>query len=238
MELIRLDKLLSQTLLLSRSDAKKKLRDSQVLLNGKVCKSADEKVNPAEDEIVVSGVRVVYQKYIYIMLHKPAGVVSASKDPNEKTVVDLVPAEIRRKGLFPAGRLDKDTTGFVLITDDGDFAHRILAPGKHVPKTYHVTLTRPVSAAEIAELADGPVLDDEKLLPVRVTLLDDANNVYRVILMEGRYHQIKRMFAKQGNPVVALHRTQMGKLPLDDSLQPGECKVLSAYDLALITSKE
>ena len=237
MELIRIDKLLSQTLLLSRSDAKKKLRDSQVLVNGKVCKSADTKVNPSADVVIVSGQQVVYQKYVYIMLHKPAGVVSASKDPNEKTVVDLVPADIRRKGLFPAGRLDKDTTGFVLITDDGDFAHRILAPGKHVPKTYHVTLTRAVTDSEIAELADGPVLDDEKLLPVTVQSINEKENIYCVVLMEGRYHQIKRMFAKQGNPVVALHRTQMGKLPLDPSLQPGECKVLTADELSLITAK-
>ncbi len=237
MELIRIDKLLSQTLLLSRSDAKKKLRDSQVLVNGKVCKSADTKVNPSADVVIVSGQQVVYQKYVYIMLHKPAGVVSASKDPNEKTVVDLVPADIRRKGLFPAGRLDKDTTGFVLITDDGDFAHRILAPGKHVPKTYHVTLTRAVTDSEIAELADGPVLDDEKLLPVTVQSINEKENIYCVVLMEGRYHQIKRMFAKQGNPVLALHRTQMGKLPLDPSLQPGECKVLTADELSLITAK-
>ena len=237
MEMIRLDKLLSQALLLSRSDAKKKLRDSQVLLNGKVCKNADVKVNPAADVITVSGQTVVYQKYIYIMLNKPAGVVSASKDPNEKTVVDLVPSDIRRKGLFPAGRLDKDTTGFVLITDDGDFAHRILAPGKHVPKTYLVTLTRGVTAGEIAELADGPVLDDEKLLPVTVQVFDEPKNIYSAVLMEGRYHQIKRMFAKQGNPVVALHRTQMGRLPLDPALQPGECKVLTPEELSLITAK-
>ena len=237
MELIRLDKLLSQALLLSRSDAKKKLRDSQVSINGKVCKNADVKVNPSVDVISVSGQTIVYQKHVYIMLHKPAGVVSASKDPNEKTVVDLVPAEIRRKGLFPAGRLDKDTTGFVLITDDGDFAHRILAPGKHVPKTYRVTLTRAASETEIAELADGPVLDGEKLLPVAVQVICEEDFIYSVVLMEGRYHQIKRMFAKQGNPVVALHRTQMGNLPLDPALQPGACKVLSAEELAQITAK-
>ncbi|MBE6811570.1 MAG: rRNA pseudouridine synthase [Ruminococcaceae bacterium] len=235
MELIRLDKLLSQALLLSRSDAKKKLRDSQVAINGKVCKNADMKVDPSVDIVTVGGQPIVYQKYVYIMLHKPAGVVSASKDPNEKTVVDLVPSEIRRKGLFPAGRLDKDTTGFVLITDDGDFAHRILAPGKHVPKTYRVTLTRTVSEAEVAELADGPVLDDEKLLPVAVQAVCEEKYIYSVVLMEGRYHQIKRMFAKQGNPVVALHRTQMGQLPLDPSLLPGECKVLSAGELERIT---
>ncbi len=238
MELIRLDKLLSQALLLSRSDAKKKLRDSQVSINGKICKNADMKVNPSADVITVTGQTIVYQKYIYIMLHKPAGVVSASKDPNEKTVVDLVPAQLRRKGLFPAGRLDKDTTGFVLITDDGDFAHRILAPGKHVPKTYLVTLTRAVSETEIAELADGPVLDDEQLLPVVVQAINKESYIYSVVLMEGRYHQIKRMFAKQGNPVVALHRTQMGQLPLDPALQPGECKILSADEIARITAQQ
>lgn len=237
MELIRLDKLLSQALLLSRADAKKILRASEVFVNGIVCKNGDVKINPSEDSVFVNGKKVLYEKFIYIMMHKPAGVVSASKDPKEKTVVDLVPADIRRKGLFPAGRLDKDTTGFVLLTDDGDFAHRILAPGKHVPKTYLVTLTRTVTDTEIEELADGPQLDDEKLLPVVVKETDAANFIYEVILMEGRYHQIKRMFAKQGNPVCALHRTQMGNLPLDADLQPGECRVLTKADLDLITQK-
>ncbi len=237
MERIRIDKLLSLSLLLSRADAKKRIRSGSVFVNGKVCRTGDMKVDPSVDEVFADGKRVEYQKYVYIMLNKPSGVVSASKDPKEKTVVDLIPADIRRKGLFPAGRLDKDTTGFVLLTDDGDFAHRILAPGKHIPKTYVVTLERNVTDSEIKELADGPVLDDEKLLSVAVDLLDENNHIYSVVLMEGRYHQIKRMFAKQGNLVCALHRIKMGNLLLDEALKPGECRMLSADEVHMIAMK-
>ncbi len=234
MELLRIDKMLSQTMLLSRSDAKKLLRSGSVAINGNVCKNADMKVDPSNDTVTVNGKKLVYEKYIYIMMHKPDGIVSASRDAKEKTVVDLVPSEIRRKGLFPAGRLDRDTTGFVLLTDDGDFAHRILAPGKHVPKTYHVTLSRSVTEEEAAELARGPILDDEQLLPVKTELLQDDIHLYSVVLMEGRYHQIKRMFAKQGNSVLALHRTKMGSLDLDATLQPGECRILSPEEVNMI----
>lgn len=238
MELLRLDKLLSQALQISRTDVKKKLKSAVVTVNGAVCKNADTKVDADQDIVCVAGKRIEYKKYIYIMLHKPSGIVSASRDAKEKTVVDLVPAEIRRKGLFPAGRLDKDTTGFVLLTDDGDFAHRILAPGKHVPKTYLVTLSRAVTEAEMIELANGPILDDEKLLPVKTELVNAEEFIYKVVLLEGRYHQIKRMFAKQGNPVCALHRTKMGNLTLDESLAPGMCRILTDKEIAMIAMKE
>ena len=237
MERIRIDKMLSQAMMLSRADAKKILREGSVSVNGNICKNGDMKVDPNTDVVCVNGKQLIYDKYIYIMLHKPSGIVSASRDSKEKTVVDLVPAEIRRKGLFPAGRLDRDTTGFVLLTDDGDFAHRILAPGKHVPKTYHVTLTRRVSVNETDELAKGPILDDEQLLPVQTQLLDDEIHLYSVVLMEGRYHQIKRMFAKQGNPVLALHRVKMGNLDLDPALQPGECRLLTPQEVKMIEQR-
>ena len=238
MEHIRIDKLLSQALLLSRADAKKIIRSGTVFVNGTVCKSGDTKVDPYADNVEADGKKICYEKFVYIMLNKPSGVVSASKDPDDQTVVDLVQAHMRRKGLFSAGRLNKDTTGFVLITDDGDFAHRILAPGKHVPKTYIVTLERNVSDNEIKELADGPVLDGEKLLSVAVEVVDVCKNIYSVVLLEGRYHQIKRMFANQGNQVCALHRIKMGNLLLDHNLQPGECRLLSAEEVNKIAMKE
>ena len=234
MENIRIDKFLSQVMNISRIDAKKLMRSGVVLLNGAVCKDAATKVNCLNDTVVVNGKHLAYNKYIYIMMNKPDGVVSASNDPKEKTVVDLVPDHLKRRGLFPAGRLDKDSTGFVLLTDDGDFAHRILAPGKHVPKTYEVTLQRAVFDDEIAELASGPVLDNEKLQPVEVTLIDDDIHLYSVILREGRYHQIKRMFAKQGNLVLSLHRVQIGGLALDDTLLPGLCRELSDTEVDMI----
>ena len=234
MELVRLDKFLSLTRQLSRADAKRVLRSGAVAVNGVVCKNADTKVNTQTDTVLLNGKQIIYEKFVYIMMNKPAGIVSASRDPRERTVVDLVPEDMRRKGLFPAGRLDKDTTGFVLLTDDGDFAHRILAPGKHVPKTYLVTLERNVTDAEVKALAEGPVLDEEKLLPVSVSIVDAQKNMYHVVLMEGRYHQIKRMFAAQGNPVHALHRFKMGGLLLDETLSPGACRLLTADEVAQI----
>lgn len=238
MSVVRADKYLSVVKNVTRSEAKKLLRAGCIAVNGKVCKNGDAKIDTQKDEVFFNGVRLIWKEHIYIMMNKPAGVVSASKDPHEKTVTDLVPEELQRTGLFPAGRLDKDTTGFVLITDDGVFAHNILAPGKHVPKTYIVGLTRPVTQQEIRELADGPVLDDEKLLPVLVECESKDEMKYRVILQEGRYHQIKRMFAKQQNPVLSLHRIRMGKLFLDAQLQPGECRELTDEEVELIASRD
>lgn len=238
MSLVRLDKFLSNTKNITRSEAKKKLRSGCVAVNGVVCKNADAKIDTEKDRIFCDGSALLWKEHIYIMMNKPDGVVSASNDPRDRTVVDLVPEELNRPGLFPAGRLDKDTTGFVLLTDDGVFAHNILAPGKHVPKTYLVGLTRLVSEEEKNYLSDGPVLDDEKLLPVSLSCVSEQEKLYNVILQEGRYHQIKRMFAKQGNPVVCLHRTKMGDLFLDDALSPGECRELTPEELASICKKD
>ena len=235
MAAIRLDKYLTVACGLSRTEAKEYIRSSRVSIRGVLCRTADRKIEPATDPVAVDGIPVQYREHVYIMLHKPAGIVSASKDTREKTVVDLVPPELFRKGLFPAGRLDRDTTGFVLLTDDGDFAHRILAPGKHVPKTYLVTLTRGISPAENELLLAGPALDGEQLQTVRATCMDDEKHIYSVILLEGRYHQIKRMFAAQGNAVLALHRIKMGALALDETLQPGACRLLNDEELKRIT---
>lgn len=172
------------------------------------------------------------------MLNKPTGVVSASNSDREKTVIDLVPDVLRRDGLFPAGRLDKDTTGFVLITDDGAFAHRILSPKNHIEKTYIATLENPLGDADIAVLETGLQLHDgTRFLPAGIAVLSSDAKAVQVKICEGKYHQIKRMFAAVGNRVTALRRTHMGALELDSALAAGECRELIQAELDLILRK-
>ena len=229
----RLDKILSSFYSLSRADTKKIMKKQCVRVNGKVVKSLDERVDPDKDEITVDGKKIVFKKYIYIMVNKPEGVISASNDTKDRTVVDLVPDELYRDGLFPAGRLDKDTTGFVLLTDDGDFAHRILSPKNHIEKTYHALLERPLTEKDIEHFLSGVELKDGTLcLEAKVRMLE--GNTAEVIIHEGKYHQVKRMFAALGNKVLALRRVKMGNLELDPSLGDGECRELTQEELKLI----
>ena len=234
MEKLRLDKFLSSQLNISRADAKKLISGGRVALDPPRKVTADLQVDPASDLVFADGRAVEYRKYLYLMLNKPAGVVSATEDAGV-TVIDLVPESLRRAGLFPAGRLDKDTTGFVLITDDGAFAHRILSPAHHVEKAYFVTLTRAVTQAEQRLIASGMPLDGERLKPARLTPAPAADAPYRyeIVLTQGIYHQIKRMFASVGNPVIALHRFRMGGVTLDPTLAPGECRLMSADEVKL-----
>lgn len=232
----RLDKLLAAQGLGSRKEIKELVRRGCVAVEGRVVKSADLKIDP-EAAVTVEGKPVALKKHLYLMLNKPTGVVSASKGDGCPTVVDLVPPELRRRGLFPAGRLDKDTTGFVLITDDGAFAHDILSPRRHIPKTYVATLDGPLSNEVVRAFAGGiPLKNEDRCLPARLTILDD--HTARVVLHEGMYHQIKRMFAACGLYVEALHRTAMGALPLDPALAPGQCRELSAAELALVQNRD
>lgn len=220
----------------SRKEAKQLIKDGRVTINGKRITDPGQKVDPQTDEVLLNGEPFSLKKYIYIMLNKPQGVVSASRSPNEKNVVDLVPQDLKRNGLFPAGRLDKDTTGFVLITDDGAFAHNILSPKHHVEKTYLVTVESPLTEEGKSRLEDGlEMRDGTKFLPALVK--EDAENpcLFEVKICEGKYHQIKRMFAAVGSPVVALKRTHIGKLPLDDALRPGEAREITREEIKQIT---
>ena len=239
MSMIRLDKFLSSQLTVSRTDAKKILRQKRVSVNGTVEVKPEKQIEPEADDIFLDGRKIVYRQYFYIMQNKPSGVVSASTDGGV-TVIDILPPELKRPGLFPAGRLDKDTTGFVLITDDGAFAHSLLSPAHHVEKTYVVTLEREVSADEMAEIRMGMRIGDEKFLPARLHRLENTDGLpqYEIVLTEGRYHQIKRMFGSRGNAVCALRRTQIGGLPLDPMLQPGESRLLTEEEICLLTIRQ
>ncbi len=230
----RIDKILSSQEICTRKQAKELCKAGQVLVNGVPVIKSDQKVDPDLSEITVSGKPVLFRKYLYLMMNKPQGVVSASRDQNTPTVVDLVPENLRRQGLFPAGRLDKDTTGFVLLTDDGEFAHQILSPKNHVPKTYLATVSGKVDDRVIQSFQSGIILADGsrcKSAELRVLNRQDEWTVTEVVLREGMYHQIKRMFAACGCHVEKLHRVKIGGLILDESLAPGQCREILYKEL-------
>lgn len=229
--LMRLDKFLSEQAGVSRSDAKTMLKKSEVTLNGAVVKAPDTKLDPDKDIVAVRGKPLTYRKFMYIMLNKPDGVICATRDGLSSTVLELLPKEFRRKGLFPAGRLDKDTEGFVFITDDGALAHKMLSPKNHVEKEYVVTLEGPAKESYIELFASGMTIDgDEKCLPAKLTLTDEPN-VVKLILHEGKYHQVKRMMIAAGNRVTHLRRTRIGGIMLDERLKSGESREIAAEEI-------
>ena len=232
---MRLDKYLAETAQCTRSEAKTLLQKGKVTVNGTLCKKGDTKLRET-DVVAVEGRPLAYQKFVYIMLNKPEGVVSASTDKRDTTVVDLLGDAYPRRELFPAGRLDKTSTGFVLLTDDGGFAHDILAPKRHVSKTYTVTLDTPLTAEMKAGFAAGVTLaDGTALSPAEVEALTPDGLTVRVLLKQGVYHQIKRMFGVYGAGVNALHRDAIGGLALDSALAPGQWRELSDAEVAEIT---
>ena len=233
---MRLDKYLAETAQCTRSEAKTLLQKGKVTVNGTLCKKGDTQLRET-DVVAVEGRPLAYQKFVYIMLNKPEGVVSASTDKRDTTVVDLLGDAYPRRELFPAGRLDKTSTGFVLLTDDGGFAHDILAPKRHVSKTYTVTLDTPLTAEMKAGFAAGVTLaDGTALSPAEVEALTPDGLTVRVLLKQGVYHQIKRMFGVYGAGVNALHRDAIGGLALDTALAPGQWRELSAEEVSKITS--
>ncbi|MBQ1215170.1 MAG: pseudouridine synthase, partial [Firmicutes bacterium] len=190
------------------------------------------KVDPAIDRISVDGQEISVQKFVYLMLNKPKGYISATEDRSQQTVLDLVPEEYLHRNLFPAGRLDKDTTGLMLITDDGDFAHNILAPKKHVSKTYNVTIDIPMTEEMVTGFRDGVKLNDGECKAAGLTITGEHTGI--VVLTEGRYHQIKRMFGCYGAKVTELERIAMGNLQLPADLEPGQTREFTEEELKLI----
>lgn len=249
---MRLDKFLSEMKPGSRSQLKELIRSGQVSVNGSIVKSPEQKVDETKDLIRVQGEELTYRKYVYYMLNKPTGVVSATRDNVSRTVLDLLKSTDRRLDLFPVGRLDKDTEGLLLLTNDGELAHRLLSPKKHVDKTYHVTAAQPLSAEDIRRLEEGVDIGEER--PTRPATVqpfppeDEAkgadfpeNAVGNEILLtihEGKFHQVKRMLAAVGNSVTALKRVSFAGLLLDPSLQPGEYRELTMQEVALLHEKK
>lgn len=218
--MIRLDRFLCEAGAGTRSDVKKLIKGGRVTVNGAVVKNADEKVGESAG-ICLDGKALSLTGLVYYLLHKPAGVVTATRDAHEKTVLDLM-KEAPGKDLFPVGRLDKDTEGLLLITNDGDLAHRLLSPKKHVDKTYLVRTRRPVTAQMCRQLAEGVDIGDEKpTLPAKVKPVPGSLEELLLTIQEGRFHQVKRMLMAVENEVVYLKRLSMGPLWLEDSLKKG-----------------
>lgn len=230
----RLDKLIAASGKASRSEAKIWIRSGRVTVNGVPALSPEQKCDAAADVVAVDGTPLDCALCRYIMMHKPAGVLSATEDAEQRTVLDLLPEELRRQGLFPVGRLDKDVTGLLILTNDGALAHALTAPKKHVPKTYRATVDGVLDETDAAAFAGGLVLaDGTRCRPAELELI--GPDTARVTVYEGKYHQVKRMFAARGKPVTALHRERMGGLELDTSLPPGGWRELKREDLVKMT---
>ncbi|MCL2391735.1 MAG: rRNA pseudouridine synthase [Oscillospiraceae bacterium] len=232
---LRIDKILVDTGLFSRKEAVSAIRSGKVSAGGLIVKSNSEKFDPEVVQIVVDGKPLQWCKFFYIMMNKPSGFVSATEDLHEKTVIELLDERLKKVGLYPAGRLDKDAQGFLLLTNDGAFAHMIISPGKGVSKRYFVEIDGDISADDIAAFADGLVLGDgTKCLSA---VLEKTQGGAFVSLFEGKYHQVKRMMAAIGKPVKFLKRVAIGGLELDENLSPGAYRAIDITEINKIFQK-
>lgn len=235
---MRLDKYLADMNLGSRSQVKDLIKAGKVMVNGKVANNGKDKVNE-NDNVIVNGQKINYQKYHYFLLNKPQDVISATEDLKQKTVLDLLKPEDRYKDLAPVGRLDKDTTGLLLITNDGQLNHDLLSPKKHVDKVYMARIEGIVTSATIEKFLSGLVLSDGtklKSAKLEVLFADGIHNqsIIKITISEGKYHQIKRMFLNVGMKVLELDRIQMGKLKLDQDLKQGQYRELGLDEVKKI----
>ncbi|MCM1044920.1 MAG: rRNA pseudouridine synthase [Candidatus Gastranaerophilales bacterium] len=229
---MRLDKFLCELNKGSRSQVKELIRLGNVTVNGQVVRNAACQIKEEEDVMTLYGETLVFQKFVYYMLNKPSGVISATKDPISRTVLDLLGPDLR-KGMFPVGRLDKDTEGLLLITNDGELSHRLLSPKRHVDKVYLAEIAAPLTEEDIRALEQGVDIGEETpTLPAKVEVLEER--LIKLILHEGQYHQVKRMLTAVGNEVRTLKRVRFGKLSLDLSLAPGAHRILTDEEVELL----
>ncbi len=242
---MRLDKLLAELTGMTRSQAREAIQDGRVCVNGEVKRVTAEQVKEEKDVLTVDGRALVFRKYVYYMLNKPAGTVSATQDRFDETVIGLLAPEDRKKrNLFPVGRLDKDTEGLLLITDDGVLSHQLISPKKHADKLYFAKLAREITDEEIALFASGMKVDEELTAMPAVlrrlgkeeadVFLPEGGAAAAVTLHEGKFHQVKRMFAATGNEVLYLKRIAMGGVRLDDALAPGEYRELTSEEVSCL----
>jgi len=235
MPMMRIDKLVSQSGFGSRKEVKAILRSREVSVDGEVVTDPQTRVNPDQSVIYVGSEQIKYERYVYIMMNKPAGVISASYDEHDDTVCDILDENDRWFDLFPVGRLDKDTTGLLILSNDGGFAHRALSPKKHIEKVYHAEIDSPVAGKDVAAFAAGITLDDGyRCMPAVLAPLTDC--LAEVIIREGKFHQVKRMFEAIGKNVVSLRRVRFADIVLDESLAPGEYRRLNDNEMAVIAN--
>lgn len=228
---MRLDKFLADAGKGTRAEVKGLIRRGLVLVNGEQARKPEQKIEPERDEILCEGERLSYQKNHYYMLHKPAGVVSATEDGYCKTVLDILEAPVK-KNLFPVGRLDKDTEGLLLLTDDGALAHQLLSPKKQIGKVYYAKVKGQVGKEDIKAFQEGLSLGDFVTLPAELTILKaDEISEIELLIYEGKFHQVKRMFEAVGKEVIYLKRLSMGSLCLDQTLAPGESRPLTKEEI-------
>lgn len=231
----RIDKIIASQGQYSRKEVKALIAKRRIAVDGRIVSSSSEKADPMTMLLTVDGKPLEFKRNLYLVLNKPKGYVSATEDREHPTVLELVPQEYRGRDLFPAGRLDRDTTGLMIITDDGVLAHNILAPKKHVPKRYHVELDIPVTEEMRLGFSEGVMLNDG--VCKAADLIKTGEKTAEVTLREGHYHQIKRMFGCFGAEVVELKRFGMGRLTLPEDLAEGECREMSEEELALLQKK-
>ena len=234
---MRLDKFISTTTTLSRAEAKKIIKKG-ILINDILIKSPDYKVDEINDQVIVNGNRLVYQKYVYIMMNKPKDTVSATEDAIERTVVDILRDEDRIHKVFPVGRLDKDTEGLMLLTNDGELAHKLISPKKDVEKKYYVEVSGELKNEHLEIVKAGVTLEDGyRCKPARLEILDssEGNSRANIFITEGKFHQVKRMMKSLGTTVTYLKRLSIGSLKLDESLKLGEYRYLTDYELNKLT---
>ena len=234
---MRLDKFISSTTTLSRAEAKKIIKKG-ILINDILIKSPDYKVDEINDRVILEGKRLVYQKYVYIMMNKPKDTVSATEDAIEKTVVDILKEEDRIYKVFPVGRLDKDTEGLMLLTNDGELAHRLISPKKDVVKKYYVEVSGELKEEHLSIVEAGVILEDGyKCKPARLEILESSENKSRanIYITEGKFHQVKRMMKSLETTVTYLKRLSIGSLILDENLKLGEYRYLTDDELNKLT---
>ena len=223
--------------IVSRRELKNYIKKGQVTVNGHVAASSDMQIDEEKDNVVFCGEEIGYSKYVYIMLNKPSGYLSATEDSRDKTVLDLLDDRRRKMELFPVGRLDKDTEGLLIMTNDGDMCHKLLSPKYKVQKRYYVESEHPVEASAIKAFAEGVYIEGGyKTLPAILEITDENNKTY-VTISEGKFHQIKQMFRAVNNKVVYLERVEFGGLSLDRSLKRGEWRFLSDEEVDILRSK-
>ena len=226
----RLDKVIANRGAASRREVKTLVRQGRVLVDGIPAAAADMNVDAVAAVITVDGVALESERHVYLLLHKPAGVLTATEDKRQPTVLDLIPQEMRRRELAPVGRLDKDTEGLLLLTDDGELTHRLLSPKYHVDKVYYARVEGVPDAADAAAFAEGLLLGDGlQCLPAKLEPLGGGECL--VTLREGKFHQVKRMLASRGKPVLYLKRLAIGPLRLEPELAAGQCRLLTAEEL-------
>ncbi|MBQ9782858.1 MAG: rRNA pseudouridine synthase [Clostridia bacterium] len=230
----RIDSLFSSCQILSRTEFSKIVKQKRVKVNGEILKTPSQKIDVEKDEVLLDDKKVEFNKYIYIMLNKPQGVVSSTDEKGATTVIDILPSEYRLKGVFPCGRLDKDTVGLVILTNDGISAHKRLSPKRHAKKVYYFETADQVSSKVVSEIENGVTLKDGYTTkPCQIKMITDSSG--EITLIEGKYHEIKRIFGAKNNKITYLKRISFAGIQLDNDLKEGECRPLTSQEIKLFT---